>query len=362
MRGMTLSRFSLFTALAGLMTAIMACSIGSFGATASPTVTITAPRTGGTLNLGEQIVVKSLATNPKGVAGVELRVDGQVVNSQIVTPPSPSYEASLPWTPAAAGSHVIEVRAFGVDNAANASPQVTVTVVQSTPLAGGQLSSPLGATTPVLTGTLVTPSASPTAGGPSGTAGSAPAVTAKVALNIRSGPGVNYPVIGGLPAGQSAPITGKSSDGLWWRIVFPGSTSGQGWVSAQPQLSTGSNADNVSVAAAPPAPTPTPSPTFTPSPTPVPATPTAAPPSSPKLKINSFTADHFTIHAGDNVKLRWKVQGADSVRLEHDAVSDKVDKDQGSKTYSPMTTTMYTLVARHGSDTVHDQLTVTVLP
>ena len=362
MRYLKHSRFPFFVALAGLMAAIMACGIGPLSATANPTVAITFPQSGGTLSLGEQIIVKSTASNPKGVAGVELRVDGEVVNSQVVAPPTTSYEAGQPWTPAVAGSHTIEVRAYGVDNAVSTSSQVIVTVAQSTPLAGGQLSSPLGTITPTLTGTPATPLASSTGDVPSGAAGSAPAVTAKVTLNVRAGPGVNYPVIGGLPAGQSASITGKSGDGLWWRIVFPANSSGQGWVSAQSQFSAGSNAGNVLVVAAPPAPTPTPMPIATPSPTAVPATPTAAPPSPPKLKINSFTADHYTINAGDKVKLRWKVQGADSVRLEHDGASDKVDKDQGSKTYSPETTTIYTLVARHGSDTVSDQLTITVQP
>jgi hypothetical protein len=133
------------------------------------------------------------------------------------------------------------------------------------------------------------------------------------------------------------PITGKSGDGLWWQIVFPGSTSGQGWVSAQPQFSTASNTGNVLIVAAPPPPTSTPTVTFTPSPTPLPAPTPVPPPNDPSqgLKINSFTADHYTILAGDSVKLHWKVQGADSVRLEHDAVSDKVDNDRGDKTYSP---------------------------
>ncbi len=352
MRYLNHSRFPFFIALAGLMAAIMACSIGPLGATASPTVTITFPQADSTLSLGQQIVVKSTASNPKGVAGVDLRVDGQVVSSQVVAPPVASYTASQPWTPATAGSHVIEVRAYGVDNAVSTSSQVVVTVAQSTPLAGGQLSSPLVTATLTLTGT-------PAVSSTSSTAGSAPAMTAKVALNVRSGPGTNYPVIGGLPAGQSASITGKSGDGLWWQIVFPGSPSGQGWVSAQPQFSTGANADGVSVVAAPPAPTSTPTPTPTPTSTPVP-TPTPAPTSAPTLKINSFTADHYDIQSGHSVKLHWKVQGADSVHLEYDATSDKVDKDQGDKTVSPTAKTIYTLVARHGSNTVIAQLTIDV--
>jgi uncharacterized protein YraI len=363
MRYLNHSRFPFFVALAGLMAAVMACGIGFPSATANPTVAITFPQAGSTLNLGQQIVVQSLASNPKGVARVELWVDGQAVNSQVVAPAAASYAAGQPWTPAVAGSHVLEVRAYGVDNAVSVSPQLVVTVAQSTPLAGGQLSSPLGITTPAPTTTPTAP-APPTAGAPTETASSVPAVTANIALNVRSGPGVAYPVIGGLLAGQSVPIIGKSGDGLWWQIVFPGSTSGQGWVSAQPQFSTASNTGNVPIVTAPPPPTSTPTPTFTPSPTPVPTPTPVPPPNNPSqgLKINSFTADHYTILAGDSVKLHWKVLGADSVRLEHDAASDKVDNDKGDKTYSPAVTTVYTLVARHGFDTVDDQLTVTVVP
>ena len=367
MRYLNRSRFPFFLALAGLMAAVMACSIGSPGATASPTVAITFPQASSTLNLGQQIVVQSTAANPKGVARVELWVDGQVVNSQVVAPTSTSYSAGQPWTPAVAGSHVIEVRAYGVDNAVSVSPQLVVTVAQGTPLAGGQLASPLGTSTPAPTPTpAAPPTVPPTAAAVAEAASSAPAVIANIALNVRSGPGVNYPIIGGLLAGQSAPITGRSGDGQWWQIVFPPNTNGQGWVSSQAQFSNASNSGNVPIVAAPPPPTPTPTPTFTPSPTPVPAAPTAVPPppppSSPGLKIKSFTADHYTILAGGSVKLSWKVQGADSVRLEHDATSDKVDKDQGDKTYNPAVTTVYTLVARQGSDTTDDQLTVTVVP
>lgn len=48
-------------------------------------------------------------------------------------------------------------------------------------------------------------------------------------VNIRSGPGTNYAVLGRLQNGQKASVTGKSIDGAWWRIDFAGQT---GWVSA----------------------------------------------------------------------------------------------------------------------------------
>ena len=49
-------------------------------------------------------------------------------------------------------------------------------------------------------------------------------------LNVRSGPGVNYEIIGSVVGGELLPILGRSSDGLWYNVqtVF-----GEGWVSAR---------------------------------------------------------------------------------------------------------------------------------
>jgi chitodextrinase len=86
-------------------------------------------------------------------------------------------------------------------------------------------------------------------------------------LNIRGGPGTNYPVLGLLKAGQTAEITGRSADGGWWQIKFSGMASERGWLSAK--YVTAQNTDSVPVVQAPPLPT-APAPT----PTPVPSTPT----------------------------------------------------------------------------------------
>lgn len=91
----------------------------------------------------------------------------------------------------------------------------------------------------------------------------APALTALTAttnLNIRSGPGLAYPVIGLLPVGQSAEITGLSPDRDWWQIKFSGVPEERGWVSAR--YATAENVSAVPLVQAPPAPAP-------PAPTPV---------------------------------------------------------------------------------------------
>ena len=49
-------------------------------------------------------------------------------------------------------------------------------------------------------------------------------------INVRSGPGVTYPLIGVLLVGQDAPALGRTSGGDWILIEYPGVQDGQGWV------------------------------------------------------------------------------------------------------------------------------------
>jgi uncharacterized protein YgiM (DUF1202 family) len=59
------------------------------------------------------------------------------------------------------------------------------------------------------------------------------AVTARVAtdganLNLRSGPGLTFPVVGSAAPGQSLTVTGVSADGEWLRVDLP-DTDGSAW-------------------------------------------------------------------------------------------------------------------------------------
>jgi uncharacterized protein YraI len=87
-----------------------------------------------------------------------------------------------------------------------------------------------------------------------------PAGTATDYVNVRTGPGTNYPVLGVAGPGASAEITGKSADGAWWQIKVPTSFSadGFGWASAGYVITQ--NTDSVPVVAAPPAPAVPPAP------------------------------------------------------------------------------------------------------
>lgn len=55
-------------------------------------------------------------------------------------------------------------------------------------------------------------------------------------VRMRSGPGVQYAIIGRVFAGMTARVTGVSSDGGWWRVLCPNDSAGSCWVSADPSL------------------------------------------------------------------------------------------------------------------------------
>jgi Tol biopolymer transport system component len=118
--------------------------------------------------------------------------------------------------------------------------------------------------TPILLQPTDTPAPSrPTALALSGVEGK---VTAS-ALNVRTGPGTAYPIVGGLSLGDSMEVVGKNAAGDWLQIAYPANSEGRGWIAAAYADLTGSlgAVPEVSVPSPPP-PTPTPMPTPTPTP------------------------------------------------------------------------------------------------
>lgn len=91
---------------------------------------------------------------------------------------------------------------------------------------------------------------------PTPPASGAPSATAVEYVNIRTGPGTNYPVLGVAAPGQTAEVTGKSADSGWWQIKIPTQydPSGLAWVSAS--YVTTQDTGSVPVVEAPPAPPP----------------------------------------------------------------------------------------------------------
>ncbi len=50
-------------------------------------------------------------------------------------------------------------------------------------------------------------------------------------MNVRGGPGTNYPVIGAAAQGDSSKVIGRNGDSSWMLVEYP-STEGKGWVYA----------------------------------------------------------------------------------------------------------------------------------
>ncbi len=49
-------------------------------------------------------------------------------------------------------------------------------------------------------------------------------------INVRSGPGTAFPLVGILVVGQEVPALGRSPGGDWIKVVYPGAPDGTGWV------------------------------------------------------------------------------------------------------------------------------------
>lgn len=178
------------------------------------------------------------------------------------------------------------------------------------------------------------------------------------ALNIRSGPGTVFPVIGVARLGDEGELVGRSADGRWWAVAAPSAPDGVGWASADFVLAT--NAENVPVMQGPPPPAPTATPVPPPAPTatPAPAQPTA----TPSADI-SFWADRTTINQGECATLSWSVQNVQAVWVYPLGANYAAfpQTGQGSQQVCPTTTTTYEMRVRlRDGSTQFRQVTITV--
>lgn len=340
----TLSPFVLLALLVAALATPACLTTGGSGLPAVPVVTITTPQNGSRFGAGEPVVIQFSAADVQGVNQIELMIDGQPVRVQNIDPPVNSFVANHVWTPDSTGSHAIELRAFNV--AGTSSNPVKVFVTISEPLVGDVTATPtaiapLDTPSPTPVAAVEVPP-TPTSAGQQATV-SGPAVMALVGLNVRSGPGTGYPVIGRLVEGQTVPITGRNPQGTWWQISYPSDQGQRGWISGSAQFSTATNAEGVLIVEAPPLPTPVPTDT------PVNLRPT----------IHSFTADRYTITQGESVVLRWDLSNARAAYLRYEDNEEGVVAP-GEKTVRPEKDTVYTLIARNEAGEVTAEVGIKV--
>jgi uncharacterized protein YraI len=259
---------------------------------AAAEVHITSPAPNAEVTVGVSTFIKADVTGDS-ITRVDVQIDGQpyaVLTTDDKTKGMPTFPVSVPWAANSEGIHIIQLIVYGLDakvltksdplifkatggGAAGVKPTATsepttqamtsttistavVVVTNVVPLTNVVAvaatlppTKPPATATPVVIVMVITvtaTSAAPAMTGPGLT------VTSDSA-NVRSGPGTIYAVIGQLPNGSSVAITGKSADGQWWQITFPGAASGLGWLRtdlAQPNDA----AAGVAVVAAPPTP------------------------------------------------------------------------------------------------------------
>jgi uncharacterized protein YraI len=124
-------------------------------------------------------------------------------------------------------------------------------------------------------------------------------------VNLRSGPGTEYLLLGTVAPGTTGEVTGKSEDGAWWQVKVPTSfyAPGLAWVSADWVLTA--NTGSVPVVAAPPPP-----------PTSVTTTPPVA---SSCVLVSQDPADNTTFPTSTGFGMTWVVKNTSSQAWNQDS-------------------------------------------
>jgi len=116
---------------------------------------------------------------------------------------------------------------------------------------------------------------------PTATPNTQPLIRAASGINVRMGPGTNYPIAGAMAAGDSAQILSKNSTGDWWEVLL--SSGSSGWVYGALVVATGDVAGiAVAVNIPTPPPTPIPAPTDPPAEPPAEVAPIQEPVAEPE--------------------------------------------------------------------------------
>ncbi len=329
------------------------------------------------LVVGQVVSIQAIAVDTTGVARIDLQVDGQPLFSLPANPSQTSLIATQTWTPTVPGSHVIQAQAVNVDNQpsepVNLIVQVADAVSGTLPEAAVEDAAPAepvhtdADVIEASTGAAVEPVA-PAAVSDSQPASPTPAVIAVANLNVRTGPGLEYPVIGQLLAGESALVMARNPETTWFEIIYPANSNTRGWVSASVEYVQRISTDSVPVTAVPLPPTPTATalpptatalpPTATPTSTPIPPTATSVP---SKPIIHYFGASQYSITAGNSVNLQWELSNAQVAYLLYDGNTLGVTSP-GGQTVSPAVSTVYTLVAINQAGETSLTIEVTVNP
>ena len=133
-----------------------------------------------------------------------------------------------------------------------------------------------------------------------------PSAITTASVNMRTGPGTNFPIITVLPANAFLAVTGRNADRSWYQVVFNGV---QGWVSASYLRTSCVQGVPVISTTTPP----------TTQPTPIPL---------PPLKQCDLHNQRLNNQPGQCVILSWNVPNASQVILGYGALQTPVQPDR----------------------------------
>jgi len=361
-----------------------------------PTVVINSPPSGSQVQVGQEVIVQSTATDSRGVTRVELLVNGVLYHSDA----SPNPQGQSPfisrqsWQASAAGTYTLMVKAYNAAGGVSQPAVININVTGAATLTTGQPTATLTVTstpapgTPTATWTPVVMTETPTAAVtvctldaafvadvtvPDGTIFEPGARIDKIWRIRNSGScpwqsGYTWVFVSGDQMGaapsQSVPATAVGANvdiGVtMYAPSAPGTYTGY-WRMKSPGGEVFGQTSRVQIVVQAPA-MATPTATATPTETPIPtATPTQSPPPS---SVIEFTVDDDSITAGDCTTLRVHIENVQAAYLSGaEYANSPVTGPHWSGSTCPASTTTYTLhVVKLDSSTEDKTVTVNVTP
>ncbi len=164
------------------------------------------------------------------------------------------------------------------------------------------------------------------------TTDTSPRFTISSGANVRSGPGTNYAIIGGVATGESLAVTGRNADGQWLAVNFAGGT---GWVAAFVGTFNGDlNALPVVVAEPPLATLPPPTATRPANTAPPPATNTPSVYSSNGVVGQAFWVENPTAGVNQEVWFNFKVTNTSNAPVNFSVLAAHSEVGPSAKSWS----------------------------
>ncbi|HEX7587311.1 MAG TPA: Ig-like domain-containing protein, partial [Anaerolineae bacterium] len=110
-----------------------------------PIVQLVSPISNTQVSISQTTFLIAYAADDNGIARIEFYDDSTLVGTETAPSPAPTvFSASVPWTPADLGSHLVRVIAYDTTNRASAPEDMTVSVTPDTRRPTATILYPLG--------------------------------------------------------------------------------------------------------------------------------------------------------------------------------------------------------------------------